>query len=1161
MKAALIAAVVLGVAVVAFRAGTSNFVKASAQNPAADPSLLHAAAVHAPISASTLSLPLYFEPNQGQTDPQVKFLARGAGYGLFLTANEAVLALQHSTPAQKPSATTSRPANGQSMQTRLAASSSAQASATSVIRMHLDGAATAPVIQAAEPLPGKSNYFIGNNPAKWHRNIPQFGRVEYKGVYPGVDLVYYGNDHDLEYDFRVSAGSDASQIALSFQGASAHLDNGDLVLSTSGGDVRFHAPHIYQQAIEQQANEQQAAQQPSQLSAAGQTDVPGSFRLLAANKVGFTVGPYDHSRQLVIDPTLTYSTYLGGTGTQSLVQVAVNQNNSNIYLAGSTTSSDFPVTSNAYQSALGGGGATNIFIAVLNPSASPQLTYATYLGGTGTDDLGGIAVDLTGNIYVAGSTTSPDFPTNGTNSAFQPSPVSAGKHGFLSQFLVASSGYTLNYSTYLSGNGTDIVTGVAADNNGDAYVTGTTTSTNDESNGFPANSFAYQICPFGPPGPTGCNITTGPTQFFASKLYTGGSGFSSMLYSTYFGGGNPSTATSVGGGVAVDSSGYMYFTGTTNMQNYTGTSLPAPFPILNATQPCLDQPGATTCTLLTNPANTDAILVKLNPSQSEPGIAPFFSTYLGGTGVDTGTAVAIDSSDNAYVTGSTNSSDWSCTGFCILGPPPFGYTDTTGTSAFVAQVANQSAVDTIYPLNYFAWIGGSTPDGDSTVGNAIAVDSVGMIHVAGNTTSPNLPINFPFTASYTTNYLQTYQGHGDAFVALIDPSILTTGDYITYLGGTGLDQGTGIAVDSSDNTYVAGSTVSAPCSSCTPPTIAGFPITANAYQPHLAGSNPNAFVTVLGSSSNIVVSAASGSPNGSPVNAGQTATFTFDITNNGPDPATNIIFYATVPTGYPILPTASILNGIGSCTPLVSGSKQILCSINSLSAGGTAAVQVQVTPPAPPPSPAIISVGCSFSVNGGPVNYNCPGQIDDIADFILVPPTPPSLTVPAGQLASFIIQVEPDPNTPTGTYTGTITMSATTSPSIVTASTPTFTNPTVTLNGTGAGTTTLNIQTVARPVSSGSLFRRTSFFATWLPIGGLSLAGLGIGAGRRRRRWIAGAVLGMVAALLLLQPACGSSSNNVVTNQGTQAGQYTITVTGSSSTNASHQIILTLFVT
>ncbi|MGB9493087.1 MAG: SBBP repeat-containing protein [Terriglobales bacterium] len=1150
MKAALGSVVVLAVAGTAFRLSTSSFVKASAQNPAANQSLLQPTATHAPISASTLSLPLYFEPNQGQTDPHVKFLARGAGYGLFLTANEAVLALQRPASTEKASA-----ANGH-RKTQLV-----QPSASSVIRMRLDGAAPSPLVEAAQPLPGKSNYFIGNNPAKWRRNIPQFGQVEYKGVYPGVDLVYYGNDRDLEYDFRVAPGADASQIALSFQGASARLDNGDLVLSTNGGDIRFHAPHIYQQPSQQQAANGQQANQPSGTNQ--QIDVAGSFHLLAANKVGFTVGPYDHSRELVIDPTLSYSTYLGGTGTQSLVQVAVDQAN-NIYLAGSTTSSNFPVTSGAYQASLGGSGAKNIFIAVLNPAASPQLTYATYLGGSGSDDLAGIAVDLSANIYVAGTTTSTNFPTSAT--AFQPTASFTGPqtHGFVTEFSNASGVFTFNYSTYLAGNGNDIVSGVAADNNGDAYVTGTTTSTNDESNGFPSNSFAYQICPFGPPGPTGCNITSGPPQFFASKLYTGGTGTSSMLYSTYFGGGSGTIAT--GGSVAVDSSGYMYFTGTTNMQNFIGTGMPAPFPILNATQPCLDQPGVTTCALLTNPAKTDAILVKLNPSQSEAGVAPFYSTYLGGSGDDIGTAVAVDSSDNAYVTGSTTSSDWSCTGFCIFGPnPPFGDNDTNATSAFIAQITNQSQPNTIFPLSYFAWIGGSSADGDSTIGNAIAVDSVGTVHVAGNTTSPNLPINFPFTPTFTTNYLQPYQGDGDAFVALVVPSILTTGDYITYLGGTGLDQGTGIAVDSSNNTYVAGSTVSAPCSSCTPPAIVGFPITTNAYQPHLAGSDPNAFVTVLGSNSSLSV--VENTPSPSPVNAGQQATFTFNITNNGPDPATNINFYVQVPTtGYTILPTASILTGIGTCAPLPAGGNVIPCYIQTLAAAAVASVQVQVTPPAPPPNPASITVGCSFSVNGGPLSKGCPSngqtQTDDISDFTMSS-SPTTLTVQNGNLASFVITLAPDQNTLTKAYDGTITMSESPSPSIVAASTPTFTNPTVTLDGSGSASvsTTLNIQTVARPVNSGSLFRRTSFYATWLPIGGLSLAGLGLGAGRRRRRWIVGALLVLLAGVLLLQPACGSSSSNVNTNQGTAAGQYTITITGSASTNASHQLLLTLNVT
>jgi uncharacterized repeat protein (TIGR01451 family) len=1136
MKAALLAVVIMAVAGIAFRlAATRNLGQAAAARPLA---------THPPISARTLSLPLYFEPNQGQTDPQVKYLARGLGYGLFLTANETVLDLQRR-------ATKDRPATA------------------SVIRMHLDGASTAAHPRPAQPLPGKSSYFIGNDPSKWVRNIPQFGRVEYQSVYPGIDLVYYGNDHQLEYDFRVAPGADPNQIALNFQGASARVDAGDLVLTTSGGDICFHAPHIYQPSPNQPSgpNQQSGANQP--------TDIPGGFRLLAANKIGFTVGPYDHSRELIIDPVLNYSSYLGGAGTESLVQVAVDQA-TDIYLAGSTTAPIFPGTLPGTQ---------NIFIAVLSGGNSPKLLYSTYLGSSGTDNLEGIAVDGGFNIYVAGTTTSSGptfFPT--TTNAFQ-TPV-AGTHGFATQLLYATgSAYTLGYSTYLAGNGTDTVTGVAADSSQNIYVTGTTTSTNGPSNGFPSNSFAYQPCPFEPATQsiqTGCTITSGPAQFFASKISTSAnlSGTAGMLYSTYFGGGYPATATSTGGGVAVDSSGYMYFTGTTTMQNYTGTGLGAAYPIVNAYQACLNQPGSsqgTVCSAATNPNNSDAILVKLNPSQGEPGAAPFFSTYLGGSSNDAGIAVAIDAADNAYVTGSTSSGDWSCPG--CLAPAPFTYTDTSATNAFIAEISNQTATNTIFPLSYFAWLGGTTPDADQTIGQAIAVDAVGNVHLAGQTFSPNLPTTSFVTLSGYPNFIEQYCDaassntgtcNGDAFVALVNPSLIVTeGDYVTYLGGSGLDNGTGIAVDSSNNTYVAGTTLSPPSAPlCTPPNCLppfnGFPITANALQSTLGGSNvANAFVTVLGSSSNVVVTAASGSPNPSPVNAGQGATFSFDITNNGPNPATNINFNAYIPTGFTISPTANVLTGSGTCNNnLSAGQNYIPCTITNLNAGATAVVQVVVTPPAPPP-PAPISVSCTFSVNNGGMTYCSSAtdqqQQDQVADFTLTASPSELPPVVNGNLAKFSIVVAPLNSLG---YNGTITLTQSSQPSIVTSGSPTFyPSPTVTLDGTGSQSVTLQIQTVARPVSTGSLFRRTSFYASWLPIGGLSLVGLGIGAGRKRRRWIAGALLGLVAGLLLLQPACSSSSSNVTTNQGTAAGTYHITVTGSSSTNASHQVLLTLVVT
>ena len=269
MKAAFLAVAVLATAGVVFHFSTA--VHAAKTGGPGSAELKPAA--HKALPSKSLSLPLFFEPNQGQTAPQVKFLAHGAGYGLFLTGDEAVLDLQRA------------PVKG-------------QAPSGSVIRMKLEGANSSARISGASPLPGKSSYFIGKDPSKWHHDIPQFGRVEYKSVYPGIDLVYYGDQRQLEYDFRVAPAADPSQIALSFTGASVHIESGesgdsaDLVLSTANGDVRLHAPRIYQQY--------ENVRKP----------VAGSFRQIAENKIGFTVADYDHSRELVIDPVLTYSTYL-----------------------------------------------------------------------------------------------------------------------------------------------------------------------------------------------------------------------------------------------------------------------------------------------------------------------------------------------------------------------------------------------------------------------------------------------------------------------------------------------------------------------------------------------------------------------------------------------------------------------------------------------------------------------------------------------------------------------------------------------------------------------------------------------------------------------------------------------------------------------------------
>ncbi|MBZ5665173.1 MAG: SBBP repeat-containing protein [Acidobacteriia bacterium] len=1076
MKAAFLAGAVLATAGVAsYFAGGVHAAKAGAPSPAA----------HRTLASKTLSLPLFFEPNQGQTAPQVRFLSRGAGYGLFLTADEAVLELQPSAVSHQPSA------------------SNLKSKASSVIRMRLEGANSAARVSGASPLPGKSSYFIGNDPAKWHRDIPQFGRVQYQAVYPGVDLVYYGDQGQLEYDFRVAPAADPNQIALRFQGAATHIDSGDLVLSTSNGDVRFRAPHIYQQDGERQRA------------------VAGSFRQLADNKIGFTVGDYDHSHELVIDPILTYSTFLGGGGTEGRVKVAVDSGGL-IYLAGSTNSADFPVTDGSTLN-----GSQSIFISKINPSpqsGASQLVYSIYLGGEQTDSLSGIAVDAHFNIYVAGFTNSTLFPT--TSNAFQTAAAVAGTHGFLSRISFNSQtlGYALSYSTYLAGDGTDHVTGLAIDSsNQNAYVTGDTTSSNPASAGFPANPNGYQIASNSPGFP----------QFFASKINTTGSGPLSMLYSTYFGGGNPVGATAVGGGIAVDPSGSnvnMYITGTTNMLPTLGPNGEARFPLFSAQQSCLNEASQTACTGVNGITNTDAFVAKINPNQ--PASNPVYSTYLGGGGTDASLAVAVDTSSNVYVTGSTNSGDWAhCNGYqCV-------YSGAGGASnAFIAKIGN--LVGSVYPLNYFTYLGGSGPDS----GQDIKVDALQAAHMVGSTASPNLPL--------TTDAIQTYQGQGDAFVALIETNVLqslTVGNYVTYLGGNQLDQGTGIALDTFNATYVAGNTLSP-----------NFP-TVNPYQPQLNGGSQDAFVSKIGAVSQLQLTQPTTSPSPSPVAAGTQAAFTFDIINVGPDNASNVIFLATVPTtGLASPAQAKVTSGTGTCTA-VQGTT-IVCNIPTLAActGSCiigAAVEVDVTP-AITATNQTISVSGSVGANGGASQVSL-SQIDNVVDFKMSSSTS-TPTINAGDTAT--IQANFCPTNPTLGYSATITPSQTTSPSMATQTTPVFSPTPVTLSGSACASTTLSIATVARPVTTGSLLRRNSFYATWLPIGGLSLVGLGLGASRRRRRWLVGAVLSAIAGAVLLQAGCGSSSSSVSPTGGTAAGTYTITINGSAGTGASHSTQVTLHV-
>jgi Beta-propeller repeat/Domain of unknown function DUF11 len=1049
--------------------GLGSNVRLTGANPVVQSSVVfgrdfNLAAQHLALTAYD-HLPLMFEPNLGQTDARVKFTARGNGYSLFLTDGEAVLSLGH--------ARANKESNDRS---------------ASVIRMALAGARTGPALRGMEPLPGKSNYLIGNDPAKWHRAVPQFARVRYGQVYPGVDLVYYGKQGQLEYDFEVSPGADPKNIRLNFKGSrNVKLESGDLVLETADGSVRLQAPRVYQGV------------------GATQRSIDGRFLLLASNTVGFEIGDYDRSQTLVIDPVLSYSTYLGGSGSEFSPTIAVDSG-FNIYVAGSTSSTNFPVAGTApYQSALKTGATANVFVSKFDPTGA-TLLFSTYLGGTGTDSSAGIAVDAAGNSYVAGTTTSGDFPTSTT--AFQTTPLGPGTHAFVSE--LDATGATLKYSTYLSGSATvagtpnDTAKGMTLDNKGFVYVIGITNSTN-----FPT----------APSAGTFQSTLQGASAFFISKVDPSTSGTNSLPFSTYFGGGIPSTGSVAGGGIAVDnnaSGSDIYITGGTNFA-FTGTNTTTDFPIKNAYQACLNSlASVTTCPAPSGTPAMDAFIAKLNPGTST-GPQLLYSTYVGGTGNDIGNGIALDASGNAYIAGSTSSSD-----FPKATIAQFQVTFGGGAhDAFVAKINNPitgtGTTSTNVQLTYGTYLGGSGDD----VGTAIVVDGIQGARIIGTTTSANLPVLHAIQG--------TIGGGMDAFVARLDTvsgGSTGTNQFLTFLGGSADDVGTGIAIDSSTNTFVAGETSSG-----------NFPPGQTAaFQPSLAGA-PDAFVARLGPTLNLNLTVAT--PASTSVNAGNQVSFVYTITNNG-DTTANVAFQDNLGSGSGTAPATfvSATASGGSC-PTTPTNNTVLCNIGILNGGATATVTVNLTPTGSGTlgNSGTVFVGGQFSksATATPVTVNT----------FKVAGTPPSVTVVAGQPASYQIAL-----TPQQTYSASISLTCSAGlPGGNPASTCSFSTTPVTLQGTSPSQVTLTISTSPRTTTTVELLPRGGpFYAAWLPITGLAFLGLGVrGRVKRKGSLLGGFLLLALMTLVALQPACGGHSSTTTTT-GTPAGTYTVTVSATSGT-------------
>ncbi len=1043
-------------------------------------------AMSSPTSQKALAtysrLPLMFEPNQGQTDARVKFLARGSGYGLYLTSHEAVLALPHSK------------------------------SRTSVVSMKLVGPTSSVEPVGDVELPGKSHYLIGNDPTKWHRDIPQFARVRYRNVYPGIDLVYYGHQGQLEYDFEVAPGSDPALVGLKFQGSqSPRIDAaGDLVLAAAGSDLRLRAPRVYQKF----GTEERAV--------AGRFELRGPEK----NEVGFRLGAYDRTRTLIIDPMLAYSTYLGGSGNEACSIIApitidgiaapppgcpaiAVDAASNAYVAGSTESTDFPQTAGEFQTTLATGATANAFIAKFDPAGT--LLFATYLGGDGTDYTAGVAVDSGFDVIVAGTTSSSNFPTtdgtNGSNAAFQTKPVSGGKHVFASK--LDPTGKTLLYSTYLSGNGTDVASGLAVDPGGNAYVTGTTTSS-EQQNGFPSTTGSYQIAPA--PGSL--------IQFFMSKVNPNLSGTSSLPYSTYFGGSSPSGAAgvAVGGGVAVDTTSNVYITGGTNFTD---------LPLLNAYQG-------------TNKGGLDVFVAKINPLGSA-GTQLVYSTYLGGSLDDVGYGIAVDSSGDAYVTGSTNSSDFSVTGTTATA---LQGNNSGGTDAFVAKLGvpctGTGCTTFNIPLDYFTYLGGAGTD----VGTAITVDSNSGARITGWTNSPHP--TFPLVGTL----LQSAYGGGatDAFFARID-TLATCSPLVTstcaststssYFGGSGADSGTGIAIDQQGSTYLAGETASS----------SGFPL-LNPSQGSLNGPT-DAFVSKLAPVLNLTMLAPTVTP--LIVGVGNQVSFAYTITNNG-EFTNGVTFIDFLPvSGATFVSAASSPGTCGAPT-----NQTVLCNIGTLNAAATATVTVIVTPVAPVLPGGPVSLGNSGQAFVGQALKATSSANATVNDFS-IKVAPVTATVPAGVPAAFTATVAPSSNSG---FPDSVSISCGSGLPTGATCLPGNNNPIPNLN-TGPQSSQLVINTTARVTTTTDLGHGSGlgipFYATLLPVSGLALLGAGLGGKRsRRRRWLMGLCLGAIFALILFLAGCGSKSTTTTTT-GTPAGTYSVTVSATSG-SATRSTVVTLVV-
>jgi Bacterial Ig-like domain (group 3)/Beta-propeller repeat len=903
--------------------------------------------LHTPkVDADFGKLPLSFEPNRGQTDPTVQFLARGSRYTVLLQSTAATLVLSREDGTRH----TGRPAPV------IRAS----------VRMTLNGANPRAAMSPDRPLPGYVNYISGDK-AQTHTGIPTYAATRAASVYPGIDLVYYGTGRQLEYDFVVSPESDPSLIHLAIDGARPVVEsNGDLRLQIGATsretDLVFHKPVLYQQID------------------GARHSIDGAFTVAANNEVGFKIGAYDRSKELVIDPVIGYGSYYGGNGEDEINGSALNASNQ-LYIAGQTLSTSLPSTSAEFQTGpVANNNGHDGFVSKFSADGSSVL-WTTYLSGSADDFATAVAVNASDQAYVVGytnscqsasdpgsSSTSVRFPF--TSDAIQPlcSPTVIGADNYESDggnyttFLVklSSDGKTLLYGTPIGGSSNDFASSIVLDSTGRPYIVGETSST------------AYSKCatvgphcgdvpsyPVDQHGNAGIGIANYPTTsnaFYSSttesQMYPTvcigcpetqdeqafitilSVDLHSFVYSSLIGGpdlggcGNGACNTN-GFAVAVNAAGQAFIGGNTSSAHWPTTA--------GSFSPTCSNAGAANSTCPLN-----GWLAAFDPTKS--GAASLlFSTYMNGTsgGLDfngnplfPGSDVyglAVDSKGNVVATGDTGANNFPTTSG-TFGPVCTQFGDGNGNS----KRCNSAFVTKLSPTGATVWstyFGPMTQPGNFVIGNGIALDANDNVFVVGTSTSPTLPLIHPIS----TNPGQ----YSDALVFELSPTG-STELMGTYIGAIGITvDNNSLHLDSKLNAYFSGSIHYSTNG------IESFPATPGSFSATGLGGSADGWAMKL-------------------VTQQQLSTTALQITPTAGAPGTSIGFTATVtgvigfavPTGTVTLTngsttlgTITLANGTGtfSTTTLAAGTYSVIATysgdvVYATSATTAQTVTIQNTP-------------------------------------------------------------------------------------------------------------------------------------------------------------------------------------------------------------------------